>query len=305
MQQDVPPLAAPAAEGMQAESSSSELLPREAKREQEETSGTWIQMRCSPCADLSQAWTKTRTQVFARTSPDLEHHEMEEEADTLKTLLASDKVHVTNMYSPLSSTVEAPFEGLRAGKVFDVEPGWNFSDPGQFNMAQVQAAEVRPALVAGSPPCSATMSRGADAQRRQEGETHVERVITMYEDQLDRGGWISHEHQWCAESWDDPRVDAHLARRDVYNVRSPMCQWRKEPQDHPRVAHMKNETCCTKNSRVIARHTQPGVQSETQRPHTQHGVAQIPDHRGSKTRGAARNSVSHASGAKGSEGLQA
>ena len=43
---------------------------------------------------------------------------------------------------------------------------------------KVQAAEERPALVASSP---AKMSRGADAERLQEEETHLKRVITMYE----------------------------------------------------------------------------------------------------------------------------
>ena len=149
-------------------------------------------MRCSPCTDVSQGWTKTRTQVFAQKSPEFEHHEMVEVADTLKTLLAFAKVHVTDMYSPLRFTAEASFDGLRAGTVFDVESGWNLSDPEQFYMDQVQAAVERPALVAGSPPCSAKMSRGADA----------ERVITMYE--------------------------ALLAKLVMYIVRGPMCQWSKE-----------------------------------------------------------------------------
>ena len=100
----------------------------------------------------------------------------------MKTPLAFAKVHVTDMYSPLRFTAEASFEGLRAGTVFDVESGWNLSDPEQFYMDQVQAAVVRPALVAGSPPCSAKMGRGADAEtprRRNSFETRDHHVRSI------------------------------------------------------------------------------------------------------------------------------
>ena len=128
-------------------------------------------------------------------------------------------------------------------------------------MARAQASEKRPALIIASFPCPLEPNCGTSAQRSLEDQTHLERVIIMYEDQLDRGGWKFHEHPWNAESWEPPRIETLRSRPDMYIVREPMCHWRQDVQDRPGFASEKSEACWMTNSRIIAHtHTQPRVQ---------------------------------------------
>ena len=90
------------------------------------------------------------------------------------------KVHMTETYSPRRFMAEVPSKYFRAGTVFDVESGWNLSDPEQFNMARAQAAEERQALVTGTPLCSALVSPEAGPRRFRGDETYMERAMTMY-----------------------------------------------------------------------------------------------------------------------------
>ena len=64
------------------------------------------------------------------------------QAEELAELVMSfERVHVSETYSPPRFTAQAPFEGLSAGAAFDLESGWDLSDPEQFQAARQQAEE--------------------------------------------------------------------------------------------------------------------------------------------------------------------
>ena len=174
----------------------------------------------------------------------------------------------------------------------------------QFNMARAQASEERPAIIIASFPCPLETNYGASAQRSLEDQTYLERVITMHEDQLDRGGWNIHEHPWNAESWEHPRIEGLRSRPDMHIVRGPMCHWRQDVQDRPGFASEKSEACWMTNSRITAHTLSHQFSSTIKQSRTRRGVAQIFTRPGSKTECKFNDRSSNAFGARDSESPQ-
>jgi len=172
-------------------------------------------------------------------------------------------VGVTEVFSPPRFTAEAPFAGLTPGTAFDLQTGWDLGDDRQFAQARATAAQERPHTLTGSPPCAAfsqiqginfaKMSEERVRMIWQEGTLYLDRAITMYEDQLDRGGYILHEHPWGASSWKTPRMQALINRPGMYLIKGCMCHWDMQSVDGQGVGLVKKETGYLTNCPELAK----------------------------------------------------
>ena len=172
-------------------------------------------------------------------------------------------VDISEVYSPPRFTAQAPFEGLKPGTAFDLETGWDLKESKQFREMRAVAAEEKPFLMTGSPPCTAfcQLQKGLNFPKMdpekvrriiEEGELHLDRAITMYHDQINRGGFMLHEHPWGASSWKHPRMRELMEQEGMYLVKGPQCTWDMMSQDHEGPGLVRKETGWLTNSPELA-----------------------------------------------------
>ena len=213
--------------------------------------------------DVSEAWAREGS------TPDPEEVE---EVSAL--ILAMNRAHVSEVYSPPRFSAEAPMRAMTPGTAYDLETGWNLLDDHEFAMARAEAAEERPALMIGSPPCTALCQlnfglnyprlRPEEVRRRlEEGRAHIRRAVVMYRDQLARGDLMLHEHPWGSKSWDEPEIRELMAEEGMYLVKGPMCHWGMTSEDGIGTGLVKKETGWLTNSQILAQTLQQECSNRT------------------------------------------
>ena len=146
-------------------------------------------------------------------------------------------------------------------------------DDRQLAQSKAQVREEKPYLLTGSPPCDAfsLLNKGLNFPKMpkaqveailRRGEKHLMRAIDFYEEQLERGGHILHEHPWTATSWQHPRMKRLMEKWQLYLVKGPMCNWDMESEDENGMGLVKKETGWLTSSPELAM-TLKGVCSNT------------------------------------------
>ena len=153
-------------------------------------------------------------------------------------------IDVTEIFSPERVTQVCSKFGSKPGMAFDLQNGWDLSDP-------VKQAEViniiskdKPTVVIGSPPCTLMSTlqtlnihryrHDAEWMARfnkelEKAKEHVRFCCRVYHMQLRGGRYFLHEHPWAARSWkingivelaEDPRVSVTKADQCMFGLKT-------------------------------------------------------------------------------------
>ena len=100
--------------------------------------------------------------------------------------------------------------GMEQGSSMDLRNGWDFGKKEDRETAREKLKEERPKLLIGSPECRMFSQlqrmnprRDSEEWKRQHAEAclHVQFCCELYREQINRGGYVLHEHPFGASSW--------------------------------------------------------------------------------------------------------
>ena len=118
------------------------------------------------------------------------------------------QVDVAEVYSTPRVIVEAKKFSLRPGEAMDLRTGFDSNKPADRERAKQKIRESKPRLLIGSPECtmfSALQNLSGwtlgEAKKLQEAKSHMKFMCELYEEQVQQGRWIQHEHPVGATSW--------------------------------------------------------------------------------------------------------
>ena len=139
---------------------------------------------------------------------------------------------VSEVYSPPRVTTVAAKTGLNPGSAMDLRTGYDFSKKEDQERARQQIRKEKPKLLVGSPECkmfSALQRLSAwtveKAKRLVEAKAHMKFVCELYQEQIQEGRWILHEHPVGATSWKMDVMMRILKMKGVSTVVGDQCQF--------------------------------------------------------------------------------
>ena len=215
----------------------------------------------------------------------LEHRRLAELYDEKLTLLMKlGEASVGEVYSPPRVTARSSQFGVRpcfAMDLTEMDPfdnkPWDFSQPEKQTRAWARMRAEQPTLLVGSPPCTPfsqlqalnypKMKPEHAKKMMQDGITHLEFCISLYQYQAEYGRYWLHEHPDGATSWAQERMQALLSRPDTLRVKGDMCahgmtsmDWDGEglvrkttgwATNSPRLAERLSARCTNSNEDVL------------------------------------------------------
>ena len=122
---------------------------------------------------------------------------------------------------------------MKQGTSMDLRNGWDFSRPEDREMARQMLKESKPTLLIGSPECRmfSTLQNMNPHKHTEEWKRayamaclHVQFCCELYREQIDRGGYILHEHPVGATSWKLTCIEEIMNMSGVVKVLADQCQ---------------------------------------------------------------------------------
>ena len=122
--------------------------------------------------------------------------------------------------------------GLHAGSAMDLRTGFDFTCRNDRERVKKRIKEEKPRLLVGSPECTmfSTLQQLSPwtiekAKKLNEAKAHMKFVCELYQDQIEAGGLILHEHPLSAASWKLEVVSRILKLPGVKTVVGDQCQF--------------------------------------------------------------------------------
>ena len=159
------------------------------------------------------------------------------------------KYHMCELWSPPRMCKRTQRAGLKGGWSLDLtvtdeddgEP-WDFDSEAKQEKAMRKVREDKPTCIVVSPMCSAfsalqslNFSKMDPTKVREvidKGMRHLNFAMKLCEVQWSQGGYFVFEHPWGARSWDTPSVRKVMGLAGVKVVRTDMCQYKMQSEDH-------------------------------------------------------------------------
>ena len=139
---------------------------------------------------------------------------------------------------------------------------WDFNKAAHRERARHICTYEDPDWIIGSPPCTDFSVLGRWNHRRMKAEhvrrrmkearRHLEFCMILYQDQLDRGKHLLHEHPVGASSWKEERVEILVNDSRVDTAVGYMCQYGMVVEDNPGIMRVvKKPTRWMSSSRAM------------------------------------------------------